>query len=387
MVVGIDATNLRQGGGLTHLVEMLGAADPVSQGIRKVIICGDELTLDALDDQSWLYKTRVKELMTSNFHRFFWRQTKLVPEFKHRGIDILFVPGGGMPVGFAPFVTMSRNMLPFELRELRRYGLSFKTLRLFLLRWIQQTGFRHAAGTIFLTNYATNTVQQVTGRLPGLTCIIPHGLSARFRCPPRPQRSIGEYSSLRPYRFVYVSIIDIYKHQWAVIEGIATLRKAGLPVELHLAGPAYGPAMRKLKSAIAQFDPDGSWVHCHGSIPYEKLHKIYMSSDAGIFASSCENMPNILLETMAAGLPIACSNRGPMPEILGEAGVYFDPELPSDIARALREMIVDPELRQRLCALSYRKVKEFSWERCAERTFGFLAEVNRRFHSKICAAS
>jgi len=387
MVVGIDATNLRQGGGLTHLVEMLGAADPVSQGITKVRIFGDESTLDALADQSWLSKNPVKELEKSNLHRFFWRQTMLVPEFKRSGVDLIFLPGGGMPAGFAPFVTMSRNMLPFELRELNRYGLSFTLMRLYLLRWIQRRGFRHAAGTIFLTHYAMEAVRRVTGPLPGLTCTIPHGLSKRFRCPPRPQRPIGECSFSSPYRFVYVSIIDVYKHQWAVVEGIAKLRNEGFPVELHLAGAAYGPAMQKLKSAIARFDPDGSWVYYHGEVPYGKLHQIYEGSDAGIFASSCENMPNILLETMAAGLPVACSNRSPMPEILGDAGFYFDPEIPADIARALREMIVDPELRQRRGTLSYQKAGEFSWERCAEETFRFLAEVNAQFHSRLCAVS
>ena len=45
-----------------------------------------------------------------------------------------------------------------------------------------------------------------------------------------------------------------------------------------------------------------------------------------VFASSCENLPNILIEGMAAGLPIACSRRPPMPEVLGDAGESFDPE-------------------------------------------------------------
>ena len=56
-------------------------------------------------------------------------------------------------------------------------------------------------------------------------------------------------------------------------------------------------------------------------------------------------MPNILLEGMESGLPIACSNRNPMPEALGDAGVYFDPEIVDDIARALRELIDSHTLR------------------------------------------
>jgi glycosyltransferase involved in cell wall biosynthesis len=86
-------------------------------------------------------------------------------------------------------------------------------------------------------------------------------------------------------------------------------------------------------------------------------------------------MPNILLEGMASGLPIACSNCGPMPEVLGDAGVYFDPENPKDIARALRELIESPVLRTKSAESSFERVRRYSWRRCADETFRFLAEI------------
>ena len=120
----------------------------------------------------------------------------------------------------------------------------------------------------------------------------------------------------------------------------------------------------------------------HGAIPFNDLHLRYAQADLGLFASSCENMPNILLETMASGLPIACSNRGPMPEVLGAGGVYFDPEQPADIARALRELIASPQLRSELAQVSYRQALQYSWARCAEDTFGFLVAVTHEYKRK-----
>ncbi len=67
--------------------------------------------------------------------------------------------------------------------------------------------------------------------------------------------------------------------------------------------------------------------------------------DHFVFASSCENMPNTLVEAIAAGLPLACSRRGPMHEILGDTGLYFDPESHLSIAEAIRRLIDDPLLR------------------------------------------
>jgi glycosyltransferase involved in cell wall biosynthesis len=119
-----------------------------------------------------------------------------------------------------------------------------------------------------------------------------------------------------------------------------------------------------------------------GRIPHSELHARYAGADLCLFASTCENMPNILLEGMASGLPIACSDRGPMPEVLGDAGVYFDPEKPDEIARALRELIESPELRTKLAQSSFERVRRYSWRRCADETFKFLAEVARSFHNK-----
>src|SRR5262249_3464597 len=96
------------------------------------------------------------------------------------------------------------------------------------------------------------------------------------------------------------------------------------------------------------------------------------------FASSCENMPNILLEAMSAGLPIACSKLGPMPEVLGDAGEYFDPENPAEIAVAIEKLVRSPDLRERNAALAVGRSQQLSWERCARETFSFLAECVRQ---------
>jgi len=86
-------------------------------------------------------------------------------------------------------------------------------------------------------------------------------------------------------------------------------------------------------------------------------------------------MPNILLEGMAAALPIACSNCGSMPEVLGDAGVYFDPEAPESIARALRTLMDSPELSERLARTAGERARRYSWTRCATETFDFLGRV------------
>jgi len=266
-------------------------------------------------------------------------------------------------------------MLPFEWSEARRYGCSRMLPHLMLLRWLQSNTFRSADGLIFLTQYARDGVLRVVKRLKGRTITIPHGVDARFLCQPREQKGLDSYSQKKAYRILYVSIVNPYKHQWRVVEAVAELRQRGFPLQLHLVGPAWPSAMRCLRNAMRKHDPLGQFTCYHGPIPYAELPNHYREADAFVFASSCENLPNILLEAMASGLPIACSSRGPMPEVAGDAAVYFDPEDSVDIARAIEQLVVDPDLRARKAKVAFENVSVYSWKRCARETFGFLREL------------
>ncbi len=375
--IGIDATNLRAGGGVTHLMELLRAAQPAEHGIDHIVIWGGKRTLNALEAQPWLSKRNPSALDKGLLQRTLWQCYRLSQAGRDEGCDVLFVPGGSYAGNFHPVVTMSQNLLPFEMHELRRYRWTSFTLKLLLLRLVQSRSFRKTDGVIFLTEYARDVVLRVTGKLRGQTCIVPHGLNPRFNKAPKLQRAIAEYDDAHPYRVLYVSIIDQYKHQWHVVEAVAALRKQGFPIVLDLVGPAYPAALKRLNQTIDRVDAERRWVHYHGAIHFNELHLRYAAADLGLFASSCENMPNILLETMASGLPIACSNWGPMPEVLGQAGVFFNPEQPEDVARALRELIESPQTRTELARASYERVQEYSWLRCADETFEFLARIAR----------
>jgi glycosyltransferase involved in cell wall biosynthesis len=375
MILGIDASNIRSGGGVTHLVELLRAADPISQGFSKVIVWSGQSTLDRIKDQPWLLKSHQPLLDKALPWRAFWQRFQLSGLARSSGCNILFVPGGSYTGNFRPFVTMSQNLLPFEWRELRRYGWSLMTLRYLMLRRLQSRCFHQADGMIFLSEFAKKSVLRVTGKIKGQTKVIPHGLNERFRMVPKEQLPISEYNPQNPYRLLYVSIINHYKHQWHVAEAVSTLRHEGLPIILEMVGPAEFTSLAKLKDKLSQLDPDGGWAMYHGAIPHEELHNKYAQADLGIFASSCETFGQILVETMAAGLPIACSNRSAMPEILGDAGVYFDPENPEDVAQGLRKLIENPEMRFRKAHSSFQKAKQYSWTKCARDTFKFLADV------------
>ncbi|MCX5831448.1 MAG: glycosyltransferase family 1 protein [Deltaproteobacteria bacterium] len=376
MHLGIDASNIRAGGGVTHLVELLRAAKPQVDGFDKVIIWGGSSTLNCLEDRPWLKKVHDPVLDQILPIRLYWQVFKLDRLVQKERCDALFVPGGTYTGAFRPFVTFSQNLLPFEWTEARRYGVSWMLLKMLLLYKSQSRAFVRANGVIYLTQYARNTVIKKLKQLRGKSVVIPHGVDKRFFLSPREQRAIGSYSPQHPFRILYVSPVDVYKHQWHVADAVARLNDSGFPIKLDLIGSAYAPALKHLHQVMSRLDPEGKFICRHGFSPHSEIFCQYHKADVFVFASTCETFGMVITEAMAAGLPIACSNRGPMPEVLGDAGVYFDPEKPAEIVEAIRKLIEDPILRAEKAEAAFERAKEFTWERCADETFRFLAECS-----------
>jgi len=372
--IGIDASNIRHGGGRTHLIELLTAADPIRDRFSLIYIWGSEETLRLLPNREWLIKCPVVLLGSGFLLRMLWQVFSLGRVASKSGCSILFVPGGSFSTSFRPVVTMHQNLLPFTFEEILRYGFSLLTLKWIVLRFTQSRSFRLANGVIFLSNHASSLVHCVA-KLPKSirTRIIGHGLSRRFLDLDATLHNSREIKPNSSVTLLYVSTVDQYKHQWNIVEGVALAReRSNFNLKLRLVGSSYGPSMRKLMKAIKKFDPEGCWVSYLGESDYSLIHKHYNDADIGIWASTCETFGLILVEMLAAGLPILSSNREPMPEILGDAACYFDPLQPELFSENLLSLLESDERRSILVEKALERAKLFSWESSATETFKFL---------------
>jgi len=208
--------------------------------------------------------------------------------------------------------------------------------------------------------------------------VVPHGINNIFcQNDNKIQKNINEFNQENPFRFLYVSTIDYYKHQDHVVNAVMSLRQSGFPVALDIIGAAYPPALKKIQKLLVKIDNE--CINYVGSIMYDKLPQYYANANGFVFASSCETFGNILLEAMSAGLPIACSHKSVMPEILQDAGVYFNPENPADISKALLKLVNDNKLRESIAQKACDYTKNYSWQRCADKTCDFLSLFGSRF--------
>ena len=373
MILGIDASNIRAGGGVTHLQKILEYAEPEINNISQVMVWGGRIPLDQLPQKSWLDLRNISVLNKPLLRRLLWQQTELA-KLAQKDSDLLFVPGGLYMGSFRPYVTMFQNMQIFETKERNRER-NKEWLRLKLLQLAQSQTFQKASGLICLSEYAHNYLTQYYPQLLTKTPVqlIAHG-TENFQND-RPMSRTESSNDSQILKILYVSTVKKYKHQWNLIDAVSLLRKEGISIELHLIGGGDPQALRLMRESIQRNNSDHKFVFYYGSCPYEQTLEWYRKVGMFVFPSTCENMPVVLLEAMSYGLPIASSDRGPMPEVLKDAGLYFNPESVTSIKNCLWYMIENPNLRQRLGKKAKHYSQAYSWEKCANETFSFLSKV------------
>lgn len=379
ITVAIDASRSRSGGARTHIKGILSAIEPHASGVAEVHVWSYRALLDSLPDAPWLIKHNPAALERSLAHQMWWQRNHFREEISAAKCDVLLSTDAGSLCRFEPAVVMSRDMLSFEAGEMNRYRFfSLPRLRLFMLRYMQIAALRYATGALFLTQYASSVIQTFTGPLKAVR-VVPHGISETFRL--KTHGGDWETASDEKIRCVYVSNADLYKHQWTVIDGVSKLRRGGLKVSLVLVGGGAGRASQRVIKAAHDADPTGEFIQVLGATPHAEIPGHLSSAHIFIFASSCENMPNTLVEAMAMGLPIACAKRGPMPEILQDGGAYFDPENSDTIAAAVQKLATDREFRIACARRAKDLASHYSWRRCAQETWDYLRSTSMQYEA------
>jgi glycosyltransferase involved in cell wall biosynthesis len=103
-------------------------------------------------------------------------------------------------------------------------------------------------------------------------------------------------------------------------------------------------------------------------ISAEELEGLYRLASCFVFPSLYEGFGLPVLEAMARGVPVACSGRGSLSEVVGDAALLFDPESPDAIAAAIEQVVGDPATAERLRQAGFEQARRFSWEAAARAT-------------------
>jgi glycosyltransferase involved in cell wall biosynthesis len=164
---------------------------------------------------------------------------------------------------------------------------------------------------------------------------------------------------------LHVGNFYAYKNLHNLALACHQLREAGQDVGLVLVGRLHAPALAlqaKLREAgIGE-------VTFTGQVTDAEREWLYRNADVYAFPSRSEGFGLPGLEAMARGLPVVSSNATCLPEVYGDAALYFDPRRVSDIAKALTKVLSSPELADHLRRRGLRRAAQFAWDKTARQT-------------------
>lgn len=210
---------------------------------------------------------------------------------------------------------------------------------------------------------------------PERISVVYPGVDARFQ-PTADAQSLerirAKYGVDFPF-ILYVGTIEPRKNLGRLLRAYVQLRQERrIPHRLVIAGGLgwlYGAVLREIEDLASQHE-----VVFLGRIPDEDLPYLYGLADLFVFPSLYEGFGIPVLEAMASGVPVVCSNTSSLPEVVGDAGVMVPPDDVAALARAIGDLLEDPTRRALLRQRGIERAHRFSWEASARQ----LLEVYRR---------
>lgn len=247
-------------------------------------------------------------------------------------------------------------------------------------RFLRQTedSLKAADGVVTISEFSARAIRDRFGLAAEKVKVTYLGLSPIFSEPSSPAEIAGIRRKLDlPGEFLlFVGALEKRKNLPALIEALALVHQKRNRLPLVLAGRPGGD-QDAVRRAI---DKRGlrSWVRQAGYLTDLEIRSLYHAASALVFPSLAEGFGLPLLEAMACGLPSAVSGVSALPEIGGDAALYFKPEDPKNMAAAIVRVLDDQSLRVALFQRGPVRAREFSWRRTAKTTLDFYRSTAGR---------
>ena len=359
----VNAVHSKSGGGLTYLRNLLPllAAEMTVHVVVQTDqeadirpICADgSMTLHVIPTKGKLSTVLVQE------------QIAIPLLAKRLGADVIFSPANYGPIFGGRSVILLRNA--FEVTTLeqrldkRLYWLAVK-----LLTW---ACFKTCRRAMVVSAHAARAFLAVFGLgEDSRLSVVHHGVGAAFHPP-------ADDGTRIPFRLLAVSDVYVQKNFETLLRALARLRPNYPGLHLLIAGreldPAYADSLRALCAQLGISD----CVTFLGGQPPERIAELYRQATIFIFPSLVETFGNPLVEAMASGIPVVCTDAAAMPEVTGSGALLTRPRDDAHMAEQISRLLDDGDLWREMSAKGLMRARDFSWQKTAKRTAAVLREA------------
>jgi glycosyltransferase involved in cell wall biosynthesis len=298
----------------------------------------------------------------------FWTQLRLSWEMLWHPPDVLFVPASTLPLIHPASVYTEHDVAWIYYPEIFT-----KSMLWFhrIFSWLA----RHSSAKIIAISDSTKkdlvNYYQVD---PKKIAVVPHGYTKTENIS---HQLAPELAAKLPEKYImFLSTLQPRKNLELLIDAFRELKTEHpeIPHKLVVVGkPGW-----KFQEILIKISENEDIVTYLGRVGDDDRWPIYRGADLFIHPSLYEGFGMWILEAFECSTPVAVANNSSLPEVGGEAALYFDPKSKAEMKAVILRVLSDPQLRADMVLKGKRQLENFSWEKCAGETLAVLESVGKK---------
>lgn len=357
----IDASRLKSGGGILHLIKLL-EFEKYSNFDKIIVYTYQNSDFEKFKSQKIIIKTH-SYINKNIFYQIFWQHYILKKQIPSD--HLLFTIDSTSFCKFKNNIVLNQDIIGFQEGSLKYFSSKNRFVS-YLKYLVAKNTFKNSIANIFTTKYALDEVVKKIGAIKNVN-VIPHGIDSKYLIK-KTNYDISE-SFLK---VIYVSPILDYKNHKYLISALNNLPTKKKVIAYFIGGGDLS-LINKLK--VMSVNSKGNKFHFSGFLKREEVLNLTRSCDMALFLSSVECFGITLLEYMRMGMPIICSNQSSMPETLQDGGLLVNPFDVTSIINAITYLELNYNKRLSFGQKAFNNSIKYSWKNTVKQTYTLIDKV------------
>lgn len=307
-----------------------------------------------------------------------WHQLVLPFKTSRNKIDVMFYPAGNRRLSFmtnCPSVGVVHDLSAIHVES------KYDRFRTVYIKQVLPILIRRLDFVLTISESSRNDIIHYAGVPAERVVSIPLGVDLERFHPggvtAENEKKLEACGIRKPYLFYVSRLEHPGKNHVRLIEAFTQIKqRLRIPHQLVLVGSRWSRAdeiYRAAEKSAARSD-----ILFTGFFPQDLIPDLFRSAALLIFPSLYEGFGLPVLEAMASGTPVACSNLSSLPEVTGDAGVLFDAYNIDDMSQKIESILLDRDMQQSLVEKGLQRSREFTWRSTAKRTLEVLHRIGGR---------
>ena len=372
----IDASRNRSGGAIIYIKNFIKNLNLNSTQIEKVILFSYKNLLKQIPNRPFLIKHSHPFLEKNVLFQIIWQIIFLPLFLKKNKNNILFSTDSTSFCKHKLSIVFNQDILSFDEHALKQIPFGLEKIRLYIIKLVQIWAMNNASKIIYLSKFSRKIISKSLNKKKKYK-IIYHGIDKKLlKYGKKKIKDFSwDYNKKNKIKLIYVSPLDHYKNQSTVAKAYSRLKKKYSNLEIKFIGN-YNHNLKLFNSIINEnyFVNKKNFI---GKVNHKKVLSYIHDSDIFIFASSAETFGITLLEGMALGMPIVCSSKSSLPEILKDGGIYFNPNNDYELANQIERFIKDKKFRKKKSKKAFNISLRYNWKNNVEQFCNLVNKLSK----------